>query len=82
MPKHITEEQVVQKDKNTAGKVFIRVTLPGEEGGFIDHPDHAKMLIDEMVFNAEEYGHLDGYEFRPVIMTETEFAELPEFDGF
>lgn len=82
MPKEISSAQVAEKGNNVDGKVYIQVSLIGFGDGFIDDPEHAKQIIDEMVENATEYGVLDAYEFRPVIMTETEFSELPEFTGF
>ena len=62
--------------------IYIKVTLPGEEAGYIDTPENAKTIIDELV-NAAENGDIEqSYEFKAVEMSEDEFAALPEFRGF
>ena len=65
-------------------QVYIKITLPGYEGkgGYVDTPENAKAVIDQLVTNAWESGDFDGYELAPVIMTEKEFNQLPEFTGF
>ncbi len=62
--------------------IYIKVTLPGEENGYIDTPENAKKIIDELVFNAENGDDFDAYEFKAIAMTEKEFDALPEFKGF
>lgn len=62
--------------------IYIKVTLPGEDGGYLDTPENAKKIVDELVLNAQEYGDFSSYEFSPVEMTEEEFNLLPEFQGF
>ncbi len=62
--------------------IFIKITLPGSESGYIDTPDKAKSIIDEMVHNADD-GDMDQcYEFSIVEMTQEQFDSLPEFRGF
>lgn len=51
MAKYISEEKAEATKENTEGKAFIRVSLVGDGGGFIDTPKHAKEIIDEMVEN-------------------------------
>lgn len=63
-------------------QIFIKVTLPGETNGFIDTPEKAKVIIDEMVVNFREHGEPESYEFHVIEMTQAEFDELPEFRGF
>lgn len=62
--------------------VYIKITVPGQENGFITTAEDAKSAIDEMVLCAEE-GNLDrSFEFRAVELSVEEFESLPEFRGF
>lgn len=62
--------------------IYIKITLPGEENGYIDTVDNAKKAIQDMADGADRYGDFSSFEFTVVEMTEDEFESLPEFRGF
>ena len=62
--------------------IYIKITLPGEKKGYIDTPENAKKIIDELVSSAENGDLEQSYEFRAVEMSEADFESLPEFCGF
>lgn len=62
--------------------IYIKITLPGEEAGYIDTPENAKTIIDELVSAAQKGDFEQSYEFKAVEMSEGEFAALQEFRGF
>jgi len=62
--------------------IYIKVTLPGEENGYIDTAENVKTIIDELVRSAEDGDFEQSYEFKPVEMSESDFEALPEFRGF
>ena len=61
--------------------IYIRVTLPGCNQGYVDTVEGVKEFIDVMAENAIS-GDFNGYEFTPVEMDENDFENLPEFQGF
>jgi len=64
-------------------KTYIKVTVPGCAEGYIDTPENAKKILDEMVRNFEYAGDdTEGYQFVPIEMEEEEFENLPDFQGF
>ena len=62
--------------------IYIKITLPGEEAGYIDTPENAKTIIDQLVNDAKKGDFDQSYEFKAVEMSEDEFSSLPEFRGF
>lgn len=62
--------------------IYIKITLPGEENGYIDTVENAKKIIDELVRSAEDGDLEQSYEFKAVEMSESDFEALPEFRGF
>lgn len=62
--------------------IYIKITLPGEENGYIDTAENAKKIIDELVSSAENGDTEQSYEFKAVEMSESDFNALPEFRGF
>lgn len=62
--------------------IYIKITLPGEENGYINTAENAKKIIDELVGGAEHGDFEQSYEFKAVEMSETDFDALPEFRGF
>ena len=62
--------------------IYIKITLPGEENGYIDTPENAKQVVDELINSAENGDFEQSYEFKAVEMSETDFSVLPEFSGF
>lgn len=55
-----------------------------DSGPVLTVPIHeAKTIIDSMVENAEQTSdEPEKYSFQPVVMSEQEFNDLPEFTGF
>lgn len=63
-------------------KVYIKISLPGDDDGYCTTIEDAIKLIPDMEKSLIEHGDDSGYEFKPVLMTEEQFKELPEFRGF
>lgn len=62
-------------------KVYIQIT-DGDGGVVLTlPPEEAKTIIDEMV-SASEDGNESEYHFKTAHMTETDFKNLPYFEGF
>ena len=62
--------------------IYIKISLPGEENGYIDTPENAKTIIDEIVSSANDGDFEHQYTFKAVEISEDEFNLLPEFKGF
>lgn len=63
-------------------KTYIKITEIGYDNGFVETPENAKMIIDQMIEQAHDCGETQSYAFHTVEMTEAEFKALPEFQGF
>ena len=63
-------------------KTYIKITEVGFDHGFVETPENAKKIIDQMIQSADDCGEPQSYAFRTVEMTEAEFEALPEFEGF
>jgi len=63
-------------------KAYIKIDEPGFNSGLIETPEKVKEFIDEMIQATWDCGELQSYTFSTVMMTEEEFAALPEFQGF
>lgn len=63
--------------------IYIKVTIPDSETGYVDTPENAKKIIDELVQSAEENRDFEmSFEFKAIELTEEEFNQLPDFPGF
>ena len=65
--------------------VYFKVTLPGEENGFIDTKDGIVSFLEVMSdnrINGDEDDDGFHYEIKAVLMTDEEYTNLPEFKGF
>ena len=63
-------------------KTYIKITEPGFKNGFVDTPDEAKKVIDQMIRTSLDCGESQSYTFTTIEMSEDEFESLPEFQGF